>query len=208
MNAERPKACCRTLPLWTGERGRALSASPPSPLGAAAPLALWWVWGLTLLLSLAGCDGIERFDNSDGSAFCGNIVPGSFVRSGFSPRARLELMLDTAGFGSRPGRLTLVADPEGPCDGTRFRGALLRESQKARADAISAMTFGESQESNIVAWADSECDGTYLVVVSLIFDGTVEVRLMNSRADEEGLEDGAFGVFRLSKTREDCAEGQ
>lgn len=157
------------------------------------------VWGAL------GCDEIARFDNSDGSAFCGNIVGGIFVREGFDRQARLQLQLDTASLDRFPGKITSDDGATMPCGDERlFDDAKLRISEKLQADPLSTLAFGESRELNLLTWVDSSCDGTYLAVISLMRNSEVEVRLMRSRAGDSGEEQGPFGVFRLRKNKEEC----
>ncbi len=163
-------------------------------------------FGVCAFIQGVACEHTERFDTKGPGAFCGNIVPASFVRRGFSQRVRLQLELDTDTLDTRPGTLTLLDDADGPCDdGNRFEASQIRVSQELRADAVSTLLFSDSQQSNIVGWVDSRCEGPYLVVISLMFDGSVELRLMNSASDEEGNEAGAFGVFRLAKHERSCS---
>ena len=75
---------------------------------------------LVLSVLLSACDGISRFDNSDGSAFCGNIVSRSFVRQGFDRRARLQLQLDTDSLNRFPGVITSDDGPERGCGDERL----------------------------------------------------------------------------------------
>ncbi len=166
-----------------------------------ARLSLAWAG---LLCSL-GCNDLDRFDNGDGSAYCGNVVVGSFVRSGFDNLPRMQLQLDMSSLDRIPGRMTMDDASDGPCaPRATFDGAPLRISAAMQADALSQFNFGEGRELNLLTWVDSACDGAYLAVVSLLHDDTVEVRLMRSEANEEGEEVGPFAIFKLSRHSEDC----
>lgn len=169
-----------------------------------ASLAAWSLASLGALLML-GCNDLQRFDTTDGSAYCGNIVGASFVRQGFSHRPRMELELDIDQLGSMPGSITTDDAADGPCSPEpTFASAQLRSSPKLQADPLSVLEFGEERERNLISWVDSTCDGTYLAVVSLLRDDGVELRLMRSEPDELGLEQGPFGVFQLKRFDETC----
>jgi hypothetical protein len=160
---------------------------------------------LAILMLLPACDGIARFDNTDGSAFCGNIVGGGFVRQEFDRRARLQLQLDTDSLDRFPGTITLDDGAEPRCGEERlFEQARLRISRKLQADPLSVLQFGDERELNLLTWVDSNCDGTYMAVISLMRNDDVEVRLMRSRVGEDGEEAGPFGVFRLRKNKDEC----
>lgn len=166
------------------------------------PLALATVGACALGV---GCDDLNRFDNGDGSAHCGNIVAASFVRSGFAHRPRLQLQLDMSALDRRPGEITMDDAADGPCRPlATFDHAALRISQELQADPLSQFQFGDGRELNMLTWVDSTCDGTYLAVVSLRHDDSVEVRLMRSEKDERGLEVGPFGVFKLTRHEQEC----
>jgi hypothetical protein len=158
-----------------------------------------------LALGTLGCERLDRFDNKDGSAYCGNIISAEFVREGFETLPRLQLQLDMSALDTFPGRLTTDDSADGPCRPlATFNKAKLRVSSKLQADALSQLEFGEQRELNLVGWVDSACDGTYLAVVSLLRDDDVEVRLMRSQANAKHEETGPFGVFKLSRRPTDC----
>lgn len=157
-----------------------------------------------------GCENLERFDNSDGSAYCGSIVDASFVRQGFAQHTRMELRLDIDARTTFPGRITTDDSKDGACapDPT-FQKAQLRTPTKLHGDPLSLLSFGQSREANLLAWVDSTCDGTYLAVVSLMKNDDVEVRLLRGEADADGNEVGPFGVFHLSRySRATCYPDQ
>jgi hypothetical protein len=157
------------------------------------------------LLAAPACTRLERFDNSDGSAYCGNIVGAEFVREGFATLPRMQLQLDMQSLDRFPGRMTSDDAVDGPCrPQATFDAARLRVSGKLQADALSQLEFGDQRELNLVAWVDSSCDGTYLAVVSLLENDDVEVRLMRSQANEDAEEAGPFGVFKLTRHPRKC----
>jgi hypothetical protein len=165
--------------------------------------ALCWtllaLWGI-------GCDqNIDRFDTTQGDAFCGRIVGGPFVREGFDRQLQLQLHLDMAQLNTVPGDISTDDSDIGACaPKPLFSSARLRAPKKLESDALSAFTFEDSSLMNLLTWVDSNCDGTYLAVVSLMRDEHVEVRLLRGALDERGNEAGPFGVFKLQRAQGSC----
>ncbi len=165
---------------------------------AIAPVVLLLGWPL-------GCNDLDRFDNGDGSAYCGNVVSSSFFRAGFENLPRLQLRLDMSSLDRIPGRITMDDANDGDCrPSATFEDAPLRISTPMQADALSQLNFGDGREINLLTWVDSTCDGTYLAVVSLLHNDDVEVRIMKSEANGKGEEVGPFGVFKLKRHSEEC----
>lgn len=163
------------------------------------------LFGAAVLIATSACSRLERFDNGDGSAYCGNVVGAEFVREGFATLPRMQLRLDMQSLDRFPGRITTDDAADGPCvPKATFENARLRVSSKLQADALSQLEFGEQRELNLIGWLDSSCDGTYLAVVSLLKNDDVEVRLMRSQAGEDAEEVGPFGVFRLTRHPTKC----
>lgn len=161
---------------------------------------------MCVALGLLGCNDLSRFDNSDGSAYCGNIVSASFVRKGFDHRPRLELQLNMSSLDKNPGRITTDDARDGLCrPQATFDASTLRISTQLQSDPLSQLQFGDERETNLLTWVDSTCDGTYLAVVSLLRNDDVEVRLMRSQRSPDDEEVGPFGVFHLKRHRTTCA---
>lgn len=169
----------------------------------------WRVGVATLAMLLCGCTNLDRFDTADDEAYCGPIVGGQFVREGFSRTLRAKLTIDTSKLDSIPGSLSTDDANDGPCaPAAQFETANLRSIQKALADPLSTLEFGEEREHNFLAWVESSCRGTMLAVVSLMRNDDVELRLLAppDTALAETLEAGgqeAFGLFQL-KRRKEC----
>lgn len=175
------------------------------PRGLLGRKCVRGLWLVALLPSLFGCNHLERFDNRDGSAFCGNVIAAEFVRQGFDNLPRLQLRLDMTSLDRLPGRLVSDDAKDGPCKPKAlFENAQLRVSTKLQADPLSQLTFGDQSEMNLLTWVDSTCDGTYLAVVSLMRNDDVEVRLMRSQAGPKHDEQGPFGLFKLTHHDTDC----
>jgi hypothetical protein len=160
------------------------------------PLALLWV--LVATLPGLACSDLDRFDNGDGSAYCGQIIDGTFVREGFDRQLGLELRLDIARLQSVPGELTTFDDDTGPCQPEPlFSRANLRVPQATLADALSTLQLDDNREQNIVAWVQSSCRGAMLAIISLMKSDDVEVRLLAPPVGGEP--EGSFGVFHLTR---------
>ena len=76
-------------------------------------------------------------------------------------------------------------------------------------DPLSTFDFGTGRDHNFFAWAQSSCQGQFLVVVSLMKDDDVEVRLMappgpiNPQTGAP-FERPQFAVFLLNRQKDDC----
>jgi hypothetical protein len=167
---------------------------------------------LMAVLSFAtiGCQHVDRFDTSEGDAYCGSIVDGRFVRQGFERQLRVKLAIDTKQLFSRPGSLQSNDADTGPCaPQPLFDDAPLRVMPEVLADSLSTLEFADGQERNLISWVDSACQGTMLSVVSLKRNGDVELRLLRPGQDPEqtttevGKNEAGFGVFLLQRER-DC----
>ncbi len=152
----------------------------------------------------AGCSDVSRFDTGRDDAYCGTIVNATFVREGFSRLIQAELQIDTAALNTAPGRLTSHRD-DAPCEGkAMFENAPLRPPIKLESDALSQLQFGDDRETNWMSWVQSSCDETYLAVVSLMHDSSVELRLLRSPSVPSDPETGALGVFILERNKRGC----
>jgi hypothetical protein len=141
------------------------------------------------------CTDISRFDTGKRDAYCGTIVGASFVREGFERTEQAELRITTSELATEPGQLSTHRDTN-VCDGeSRFVNAPLRPPTKLESDALSQLEFGQGSELNFMSWVSSTCKGTYLAVISLMHDDSVELRL---------LQDGSLGVFSLRRGKRGC----
>jgi hypothetical protein len=156
-----------------------------------------------LLLAVAACRDLDRFDTGQTGAYCGNIIDGSFTRRGFAPGLGMRLTLDIAALQIAPGTLTSDDAATGPCSPSPlFDHTPLVVTPELFADPLSQLEFGANRQDNFVAWADATCGGSALAVVSLLHTGDVEVRLLRRGGSADGLTPGDFGVFQLRRT--DC----
>lgn len=179
---------------------------------------------LGMLSCTLSCRNLDRFDTSEGGAYCGDLVSGPSFHDGMVPDEapallRMQLTLDTSQLSlysenkaTRPGSLTSNDRATGLC---AARGQALFENSPLRAipqvdhDAIATMTFGEGHEQDFFAWTDSTCQGTMLAIVSLLRKGDVELRLFKPAplpAAEKPPADArpGFALFYLHKNEEGC----
>ena len=151
-----------------------------------------------LLATLACQDDLQRFDTGENGAYCGTIVDGGFIRSGFPAGLALRLTLDVDSLEVMPGTLSTDDASSGPCSPEpTFDAAPLHITPEIFADPLSLLDFGRGREHSFLAWVDAECGESALAVVSLRHDEGVEVRLLR-----RGGNVGDFGVFLLNRT--DC----
>lgn len=160
-------------------------------------------------LVMVGCRDVARF-SSDGDSFQGEIVKGSFVRSGLAEDVTLCLTLDTKRLQEAPGTLTTS-------DG-RFQATALRPIPQIWHDPLSTLSFGDGRVQNLV-YAASPLSGEagaeeaqdVMVVVSLMQTDHVEVRLLRGApqidavAPPPGVASPMFGVFNLLRQPGPCA---
>jgi hypothetical protein len=161
------------------------------------------LWCVALLFS-AACSDVSRFDTGKDDAYCGTVVNATFVREGFTRLIQAELQIDTAAINTQPGKLTSHRD-DTPCDGKPlFDAAPLRPPIKLESDALSQLQFGDDREMNWMSWVQSSCEETYLAVVSLMHDNSVELRLLRSPTVPTDPETGVLGVFILDRNERGC----
>jgi hypothetical protein len=171
---------------------------------------------VALSLCLFGCRSLERFDTSGDPAYCGSILKAPLFQDGFLPDGvepgfflRLELDIDR--LTTRPGTITSNDEVFGMCrekGGALFQEAELRAIEEIFHDALSQMEFGEGHQHDFFAWVDSTCQGTMLAVVSLLTNGSVEVRLLKPAADpppdaEPEMRPG-FALFYMRRSENGC----
>ncbi|HVH42170.1 MAG TPA: hypothetical protein VM925_07490 [Labilithrix sp.] len=156
-----------------------------------------------------GCRDASRF-SSNGDRFQGNVVKGSFVRSGVGELTEMCLTLDTEHLQDAPGALSTS-------DG-RFHAAPLRPIPQIWHDPLSTLNFGDGRIQNLV-YAASPLPGDagpaevqdVLVVISLMQGDHVEVRLVRGAPQTDagpppvGSASPLFAVFNLERQAGPCA---
>ncbi|MBN2196423.1 MAG: hypothetical protein JW751_26665 [Polyangiaceae bacterium] len=167
-------------------------------------------------LASIGCRDLERFDTTgDDAAYCGQIVQAPF-QTGFLPDSAeppvigMRLEFDIHSLGSYPGRIATDDGAQGLCaPQPLFDEQRLRAVTEAFHDPISMLEFGDGRERNILAWVDSSCRGTFLGVVSLMRDDSIELRLFKPAPEPDPntqREDlPGFAEFRLQRNDEGCS---
>jgi hypothetical protein len=168
-----------------------------------------------ILLASTGCKSAQRFDTGPGGAFCGDLIAGSadgLIPDGSTTNLSLALTLSTQHLSDYPGVLGVQSssdDSGGLCAGQRlFDKASVRAIQPALKDVIASIQITPDHDQDIFTWVDSSCQGTFLSIVSLMNDGSVEVRLFKPAHETDA---GApanvragFGVFRLARSDSGC----
>jgi hypothetical protein len=171
---------------------------------------------LAVLLALSGCRSLDRFDTSGDAAYCGTILKAPLFQDGLlpdgaEPGLNLRLELDTDRLTTRPGTLTSNDAVFGLCSGkgqALFEGAPLRAIEEIVHDALSNLEFGDGHQHDFFAWVDTTCQGTMLAVVSLLTNGSVEVRLLKPAAnppEDAGADQRpGFALFYMRRSEEGC----
>lgn len=150
------------------------------------------------------CTDVSRFDTDEDDAYCGTIVDATFVRQGFSRQIQAELQIDTRALNTEPGKLTTHRDDE-PCEGKPlFSSVPLQAPVKLESDPLSQLQFGDDRELNFMSWVTPACGETFLAVVSLMQDNSVELRLLRSPTKTAEPDTGALGVFTLARNKRGC----
>lgn len=152
----------------------------------------------TFALGVAGCRDTSSFSTAPGESWCGSVVQGSFVRTGFAPDVALRMTFDADKVTTSPGTISTS-------DGL-FVEAPLRTVPQMFHDPLSTIDFGEGRRKTYVYAADPATGAQLNVVVSLMESEDVEVRAF--RVGRDGSSDAAdrpiFGVFPLSRRKGAC----
>jgi hypothetical protein len=155
-----------------------------------------WLVPLLTVSSLLGCRDVTRFSTEPDEAYCGQIVKGSFVRTGFAPSVQLRMTFDADHLTDRPGFLST--------DDHMLDGAPLRPIPQLANDPLWTLNFGEGREKNLMYVIDPNdpLQGPSITaVLSFLHGGDAEVRLFRGAPSVDGGEpptgDGKelFGVF-------------
>ncbi len=157
------------------------------------------VVGALALASLGGgCRDTSSFTTREGECFCGAVVQGSFVRTGFAPDVALRLTFDAEKVTTSPG---LVSTSDG-----QLLDAPLRAVPQLFHDPLSTLDFGEGRRKNYLYAVDPPDGAQLTVVVSLMESDDVEVRVLRVGKDgsTEPRDRPVFGVFLLSRRAGAC----
>ncbi len=169
-----------------------------------------------MAIAFVACrDNITRFSTKK-DHYGGDVVKGSFVRTGIAEDTRICLTFDGDHVQDGPGVITTS-------DG-RFRATPLRPIPQIWHDPLSTLEFGNGRVQNlvyvatpnVVAEGGPEDRQDAYVIVSLMDNGNVEVRVMRGAPPSDGgapPDAGAqvpksasplFGVFVLDKREGAC----
>lgn len=155
------------------------------------------------LLALAACEDLARFRTDDASVFRGLVVGGdgdSFIRRGFAAGTEMDLEFDAA-IADRPSPGTLSTIDA--ASGTRvFDRTPLEPIAPLQHDQLSEYDFPGGPRLRNYIYVAHPLEGPLagreaMVFVSLLDDGTAEVRVI-AGAGDEAMGDH-FGFFRLRR---------
>ncbi|MCL2822655.1 MAG: hypothetical protein FWD57_01565, partial [Polyangiaceae bacterium] len=79
-------------------------------------------------LTPIGCKGISQFATADGESFCGQIIPGGFIRQGFAPGVRMRVHIDPDNIQEAPGVIST--------DDGSFENASMRPIPQVAHDSL------------------------------------------------------------------------
>ena len=166
-------------------------------------------------LVAAGCSfqELDQWATTDGAEYCGGIVtlPDVYTppaHDGFQPNLKVAMTFDPEEFEISPGTLT-SDDTNGPCrPSATFDKAPLRLVSELQHDPLSTFTFGIGRTYNFMAWVTSTCRGSMLAAVSLMSDGTAELRLIKDISPDPGPEAtdprAGFALFPVARENAGC----
>lgn len=168
------------------------------------------LFGLILALSALGCQKLDRFDTTDGQAYCGSVVGAQFIltppsEGGFQRTLLMRAEIDTNLLNTTPAWITTDDAKDGPCEPQpTFDEAPVRVTPEILEDSMSLMTFEDGRDHNLIGWAQSTCRGPMLTIVTLLETDEVEVRLLKPAPipTVDGERD-AFALFALKRAA-DC----
>lgn len=154
------------------------------------------------LLAL-GCQTLDRFRTDDHAVFRGAVTgdtTDSFIRRGFAPGTTLDLEFDpNMAQGPTAGTIS-ASSPDGA---VYFARTELRVIESLEHDLLSQYDFpGAGRVRNYLYDARPDA-GTLagrdaMVFLSLMDDGSIEVRVVSGSGDES--RGDVFGLFRVART--------
>lgn len=154
---------------------------------------------------------LDQWATRDAAEYCGAIVtlPDVYTppaNDGFRPNLEMAMTFDPEGFEIAPGTLT-SNDTDGPCSPSpTFDKAPLRLVRELQHDPLSTFTFGIGRTYNFMAWVTSTCRGSMLTAVSLMSDGSAQLRLIKDISpDPTGTDPRAgFALFPMALQNDGC----
>jgi hypothetical protein len=163
--------------------------------------------GAWLFASAIGCRDVTRY-TTRGDHYEGDVVRGSFVRTGIAEDAKMCVTLDAEHLQDRPGTLTTS-------DG-RFRATPMRPIPQLWHDPLSSLAFGDGRRQNLIYVATPASPASpagdvqdVMVVLSLMDEGGIEMRLLRGAPVEDASAPSAspplFGIFTLDRREGSCS---
>ncbi len=152
--------------------------------------------------ALIGCNDVSRFSTAADESYCGNVVSGAFVREGFGPGVRMRMSFDADKLADMPG---LISTDDG-----MFDNAMMRRIDQLANDPLSTLQFGEGRVRNLLLGIEPTRGSTAFAVVSLMDNGSVEVRVLRGAPLPRGVNAypvetiQMFGVFPLIRQKGKC----
>ena len=153
--------------------------------------------GVILLL---GCEDFARYRSDTAQVFRGDVVGSaedSFIRRGFAPETTLELEFDPD---TAAGRMAGTITTRAPDGTTHFDHTEMMAIESLQHDLLSQYDFPGTGRTRNYIFAASPLTGPIagrdaMVFLSLIENGTIEVRIVVGSGDEA--RGDLFGLFRL-----------
>jgi len=150
------------------------------------------------ILCTAACDDLSSFSTSEDEIYTGSIVQAEEVRKGFDKLTFMELTLNIADIDTRAGTMHVTSRSDSGEEEVLFDDAELRAIQSMKYDSLSSLDFPTGRLKNYIL-SSTLTGGLYagmdaIVVLSLMSDGTVEVRIISG-------EERLYGIFSLSKEK-------
>jgi hypothetical protein len=155
---------------------------------------------LLVVILLAGCEDFARFRSDGSHVFRGPVVGAaedSFIRRGFAPETTLELEFDPDAAAGRMAGMITTRSPDGT---VHFDHTELMAIESLQHDLLSQYDFPGSGRTRNYILAASPTEGPLTgrdasVFISLIDNGTIEVRVIVGSGDES--HGDVFGLFRV-----------
>lgn len=178
----------------------------------------------------SGCRSLDRFDTHNEEAYCGKLLGQEDLSVGFEATAwkggkdessiAIE-SLRTAHLFEERGVAALMTSNDanyGPCSSEQkplFARAPLRIVGKMLGDKLANLQLADDHEGDFVTFVDSSCSGSMVAVLSLIQNGSLELRLLRPAPAAVAPDDAAyvaptpettqrFGLFQLTKQKQGC----
>ena len=153
--------------------------------------------------SSTGCRDLSQFATGPDENYCGQIVPGDFVRQGFAPTVHMRVDFNPDRIQRTPGSIST--------DDGMFVDAPLRSIPQLVHDSLSMLRFGEGTMRNLLYGVKPSRGATAFAFLSLLESQNIEVRIVRGAPPtnqepptSEDDDSDLFGVFPLTKQKGTC----